>query len=932
MPSAQTDQAAQKESQEESPDEPQEEISPMPSAQAQASPKPNAKKTKKEDLENPKDIYLNFENTDLSNFINYMAETKKLNLIPDKSLEGAKVSLTIRDPLTIDGAWNIFLTVLEMAGFTIVQAGDVHKVIPKDQKTRQPLPAYINVPASTLPESDLTIRYVAILQNLNVEAIRELLDSMLSDKHELIAQKEVNGFIITDKSLNIKSAMKVIQELDSMGLPETIVVIKLQSANAVDVKELLNSLMKDQEAASPLARFLGKPTEGTTKYFPAGTKIIAEERTNSLILLGAPEPIKKIEDFITNHVDTSLKAVESPLHIYELQYTDASQIRDILQEVTAAPEGGPGQQASKYGAIRGGVKYFRTMIFTVDKDGNRLIVSSTDKEDWDLLRKTIEDLDKPQPQIAVEAMIVSIDANDTKQLGGAIRNKKHGQLGIGVDFQSAAPTGSPSLQTDSTGVTPISLLGNMISQLLPAQGSSVFSFGTPGTSTNPGIWGIFNTLKTQTSASILSQPFLTIANKTKASIEVGQNIQVPQEKQGDTTGLTGFVPLDANTKIEIEPTINLDGVIRMQVTVDINEFTNPMGTASTKRNLVTNVTVADGQVLVLGGFVKTQITESKQKTPILGDIPIIGWLFKGQQRIITKQYIFIFMTPTIIKPRQTPGMNLYTKMKLHQVTDELEDNIKTTKTRDPIFNWFFNADKENYSHKIIDYANARYQPTNVDIKNDPYYRSQTKQEEKRLKRMAAQESAMPPVESKTRLNMPPAQSTTKLDMSPAELSMPSASTESMKPTRSESTTKLDMPPAELGMPSANKQTQKQMVTPSQAAPQEREDTKTRRTQEIIQESVNQKKISTGQAQENNLQEQRQKLRELLAQQPQDNQQQTTQKEQLKEFIAPLPKRQQMKEFIAQQPDEIDETPQPTLNVDPSKRRKLKEFLSQADVT
>lgn len=671
-----------------------------------------------------KDIYLNFDNADLSNFVNYIAELRQMNLVVDKSIESVKISLTIREPLSVDGAWNVFLTVLEMGGFSIIKIpGDLDKepllfkVIPKDQKTTQPLPAYINVSPDTLPDNDINIRYVMFLTNMNVGDLEELLKSMLSDKGMEVPVKDVNGFVITDKSLNIKAAAKVLLELDQMGTAEAVTVIKLKTANAKDVKDLLDGLIKQPEI-SPLARLLGKTAEGTTSYFPPGTKVIAEERTNALILLGSPKVIKKIEEFVVDHIDIELQQAKSPLHVYELQYTDATQIADILKEVTATPDSVAGQAASKYGAIRGGVKYFKSMNFKVDKGGNRLIVSSTDKVDWKLLKKTIKDLDKPQPQVAIESMIVTIDVTDTKGIGGALRNKKHGTLGINIDAQSAGPADSPQLEYNPPA-NPISLLGNMINQITPQLGLSTLTFGA-----TKNIWGYLQALKSLSNATVLSQPFMTIANKTAANVVFGSEYRIEQETEG-SGGLTGYEPIDANTDLTITPQINLDGLVSMDIDLKIADFINPTQGSQTKRNLKTSVAVANGQVLVLGGFVSTNVTESISKTPILGDIPLLGWFFKWQQRKVIKQYIFIFLCPTIVKPRQIPGMDLYTKMKLHEATDRIEDGMVTKRVPDPVHNWFFNADKENYSHKVIDFANARYQPTTVDIKNDPYYRAQT---------------------------------------------------------------------------------------------------------------------------------------------------------------------------------------------------------------
>ncbi len=661
-----------------------------------------------------KDIYLNFENTDLTNFINYVGELKKLNIILDKMLQGVKISLTIREPLDIQGAWNIFLTVLEMSGFTLVKRGEVYVVIPRDRKLMQALPSFINVSPEALPDSDLVIRYVLFLNNIQVADVRDLLVSMLSQPSNVIDHRDVNGFIITDKSHNIKAAAKLLKELDQMGLQETVTVLKLSNANALDTKNLLQSLIARPDGGA-LARLLGKTAEGSTEYFPPGTRIFAEERTNSLILLGTNQAIDKIVDFIKKHIDTTLAGTESPLHIYELKHTDVVQVADILREVTQPPSDFvPGNQAARYGAIRGGVKYFRSMQFQADRDGNRLIVSSTDKNDWELLKKTIQDLDKPQAQVAVETFIVTVDVNDNKLLAGAIRNKKHGMLGRHIDFQSAALGTQPSLEEANDG-TPISLLGNMLSQLVLTQGTSALTFGKP---TN--IWAVFRALKTQTNARILSQPFLVIANKTRGTIEFGQERRVVNEESDGSIG-AGFRTASASTNLDLRPQINLDGLVNMELTLNIDEFTDPNANSKDIKVLKTHVTVANGQVLVLGGFVRTKVTENKAKTPLLGDIPILGWLFKRQERTVTRSYVFVFLSPTIIKPRTAPGMQLYTKMKLHDATDEIEESVETKRTIDPVHNWFFNPDKTNYSHKVIDFANARYQPTTVDINNDAYY-------------------------------------------------------------------------------------------------------------------------------------------------------------------------------------------------------------------
>jgi general secretion pathway protein D len=675
------------------------------------------------------DIYLNFENTELLNFVNYIAELKKINVIPDKTMTGTKISLSIRQPLTIEGAWRTFLTILEMANFSIVQSGDVYKIISKNKKLQEALPVYINVPLATLPDTEENIRYVTFLRNISVMQVKGLLSNMLGVPSTVLEQPNVNGFIITGKSNNIKSAMSVLEHLDQTGLQESVVFMRLKRANARDVKQLFDSLM-EQPKNSPLARLLGKQAESTTSYFSSTTKIIAEERRNALILLGNAQSIEKVEKFITEHIDTELKEAESPLHIYELQYADAEKIAEILSSVTSAAEleTEAGQKAAQYGVVRGGVKFFKNMKFKVDKEGNRLIVASSDKQDWDLLKKTIADLDKSQPQVAIETLIVTVNVTDTKQIGTQLRNKKHGLLGKGIDIQTANLS-----SVVPTTESPITLLGNMLSAVTSELGSTILTFGKA----TGGVWGALKLLKSITNTSILSQPFITIANNATSTISVGETRRIPVQLAVSDAGTiqnnsaVGFESKKVATKITISPQINIEGIIKFNIEVSLSEFLNDRGDTQV-RNLKTTAMVADGQVLVLGGFVKTKIDDSVNKTPLLGEIPILGWLFKNKKKTITKDYIFVFMSPSIIKPRQKAGSGIYTKMKLHEVTNKINASVELKKQHDPIQGWFFNDSKDDQAHKILDYANARFQPVTVDIANDPYYRSMTRQKEKQL--------------------------------------------------------------------------------------------------------------------------------------------------------------------------------------------------------
>ncbi len=663
---------------------------------------------------------LNFENVDLLSFVKEMADLKKINFIPAKELEGNKISLNIRNPVTLDKAWSILQTVLRSANFVMIQEGNVWKIAPRAGATHEPL-TYIGVNPDNIPNSDVMVRYIALLQNLKVtdDSIRGLLESMLGDPKTLIAQPDINAFIIADSGYNIKAAIRVLRELDQSGKPEMIEVIRLQESNAAQVKSILDTLIGKSDEQHPLAQLLRRKTDNVGSYFSKGTRIVADERTNSLYLLGVQESIARIEAFIKENFERRLLSqenVESPLKVYELQYADATQIAQILTEAIAPPDTELGQKASQYGYVLGGVKYFRKgMKIKADPDGNRLLVWSDDLNDWKLLKKTIKSLDIPQPQVAIETLIINVVSDDMREMGGQVRNKKHGMLGRGIDFQST-PIHSTIFEKDLAN-NPISLLGNLIQGLAGGVGQTLLTFGCES-----NIWGIFRILDSISKLSVVAQPFLSIANKYKANIVIGDSKRIVSATTGD---ISGFESIDALIDLKITPRINLDGVIDLKIDLTDDDFLNTAGTNMTKRNLVTNVSVADGQVLVIGGFTRLRVNEATTKVPILGDIPILGWLFKNKVKEIVKNHLLIFMSPTIIRPRSKPGANLYTQMKLDEARYWYDSVVPPAKSNDPLNDWFFDSAGTRFGKKLEDFSTGRYQPVTVDMKNDPYYRSKT---------------------------------------------------------------------------------------------------------------------------------------------------------------------------------------------------------------
>ena len=621
-------------------------------------------------------------------------------------MKGNKISFKTHAPLSKKETWNLFLSFLDIAGFAVIPHTDpkVFRITTVESARKSPLPAYIGVDYTLLPDSDEIIRYVYFLENASTETIKSIIDPLRSSSSQgLVELKEHKGFMLTDKSYNIKMLMKIIKELDKVSIPESMAILKLKNADAKQVQELYASLLPKEEPAS---RFFTKK-QPTSLYFPENTRIIAEPRTNTLILLGPVDAIKKIETFIIKYIDVELDQSYSPLFTYPLKYADAVTIADIMNNVTAF---GKESEAGKYGGVRGIDQYMRPMAFIPEKETNKLIIKGH-YEDYVKCKKIIDQLDEAQPQVAIEVLIVSVDINDQKSLGAQLRSKApgpNGLLGNNIKFQTSGLYNKSGIVTQTGNVSGTErLLGNLLNLVTGASpGTTLVQLGTDAL----GIWGIFQALQTVTDTEILSNPFLLATNNTKATVSLGEERRVVSSTVVGLTPQESQTADDANLEVNITPQINSDGMIVLKVSVTLDEFTNPLvPTDATKRtrNVTTNAILANKEVLALGGLVRSNIVTTESKVPVLGDIPILGWFFKNRSKQEIKQNLLILISTKIIAPRNDKDAREFTNYHVSDYNETLARMHSSTDSRDPIYHVFFEDKKEHKKRSSENFLTKR---------------------------------------------------------------------------------------------------------------------------------------------------------------------------------------------------------------------------------
>jgi general secretion pathway protein D len=663
-------------------------------------------------LSNDKDekIEFNFEDADLQTLVKQVEEFFDIVFITDemiqplaqggKAIKGNKITFKTNKLLSKQEAWDLFISFLSMAGFSVVPDADPKrfKIKTLEASKRSPIATFIGTDALSLPDNDEMVRYVYFIENSTLDTIKTIVDKLRSPVSDFIALTNHKGFILTDKAYNIKTLMQIVKELDKVSMPQSMSVLKLKRADARQVKDLYETLIKSESGGGNPQQFFQARKQPTSLYFPENTTIIAEPRTNALILLGTQDSIKKIEDFIIKNIDVDLDKPYSPLYVYPLKYADAATIADIMTQVTRFGQSTP---AGKSGGVRGPDKYMQSISFIPEKETNRLIIKGH-YEDYLAAKTVVDTLDQMQQQLAIEILILGISLNDQKQLGAQIRSKDpgaNGLVGNNVKFQTSGLYQTAGIVENSTATKGVEkLLGDLVKLAQGAvAGNTIITLGSDAF----GVSAILQAFESIANTRVISNPFVIATNKTPASISVGETRRVQTGTIVGTSEVATLGDEDANLTVTVTPQINSDGMIVLDLDVDIVDFvnlTNPNSATKTTRKIKTTTTVSDGEVLALGGLVRNTIRGQAKKTPILSQIPIIGYLFKNEAKQQTKDNLLILVS---VRNTSKEKVEKFNKERLDDYHGTLAEMERTAENKDPLYKAFF-APKLGSTEQVMD--------------------------------------------------------------------------------------------------------------------------------------------------------------------------------------------------------------------------------------
>ncbi|MCF6178621.1 MAG: type II secretion system secretin GspD [Geopsychrobacter sp.] len=585
-------------------------------------------------------ISLDFKDIELRDLIKTIAEMTGRNFVYDERVRG-KVTIISPSTMSKEEAYQLFLTVLNVKGFTLVESGRVNKIVPL-QTARQN-----NLPVSDEQKGESYVTRLIQLDNADAQALASsVLMPLIPKTSNLTVYLPTNTLIITDSAANIERLIKIIKLLDVPSSLNHFEVFKLKRADADEIAKIANSLLTKQ--ANPQRK-----RGGRNNAQPG--QVIAYPRTNTLLAVASTEEINLLRNLIET-LDTPSDQNRSNINVYYLKNADAETLAKTLNEImTGAKAAAPGKRS---GATSGKV------FITADKPTNSLLISAA-PEDLALVKQVIEKLDIRRNQVYVEALILELSMNATREIGASL------QGAVGINGQSVL-LGSSNLNTGSVGLS--GLVPDSTSTSLPSlltqtiKGLMIGGLFDPITTivdgktvTVPALSALIQLSETSKDINILSAPRLLTSDNEEAEIIVGANVPIITSRLTDSGGSSSLAQSvsierkDVALTLRFTPQVTEGNLVRLTIFQEITAISgvqignvDSVGPTFTKRQLRNTVLAEDGKTVVLGGLIGTNVQKTESKVPILGDIPLLGRLFRSTATTSEKTNLLVFITPRVI--------------------------------------------------------------------------------------------------------------------------------------------------------------------------------------------------------------------------------------------------------------------------------------------
>ena len=555
---------------------------------------------------------INLKGADIREFIDQVALISGQTFVVDPRVKG-QVSVVSSSPLTLTEVYQLFLSVMATHGFSVITQGDQARIVPNAE-------AKADANAGRSAPDRLETRLIQVQHGSATELI-PLIRPLVPQYGHLAAITSANAIIISDRSANIQRIEDLLRQLDQKGQNDYS-VLNLQHAWVMDTAEVLRNAVDRGQA------------KGTS-----GTQVIADGRTNRLILLGPPAARAKLVA-LAQSLDTPTSR-SANTRVIRLRHGDAKSLAETLGEISEKlkPETG-GETTGKP----------QTILIRADESLNALVLLA-EPDVVATLEDIVRQLDVPRAQVMVEAAIVEVsgDISDAVGVQWAVDARgDSGSLG-GTNFSGTGLAVGRVLQAirDNDNGTDNNTLANLPDGAIIGLGTD--SFGV-----------LITALSANSKSNLLSTPSLLTLDHQKAEILVGQN--VPFQTGSFTTSASGadnpFTTIerqDIGVTLKVTPHINEGASLRLEIEQEISSIAptsqgvNAVDLITNKRSIKSTILAENGQVIVLGGLIQDDVTQADSKVPLLGDIPLLGRLFRSTKETRIKRNLMVFLRPTVVR-------------------------------------------------------------------------------------------------------------------------------------------------------------------------------------------------------------------------------------------------------------------------------------------
>ena len=574
------------------------------------------KKAPKEPKEETRYITIDFDDVDIRLFVKFISELTGKNFVIDKGVKG---TVTIISPtkITIDEAYKVFESVLEVHGYTTVPAGSITKIIPAVQARSKDIETRLQKEAIT--PQDKVVTQLVPLRYADPNEVKKLFTPMISKSSVIVSYPPTGMLIVTDVLSNIKRLLEITDAIDVEGIGEEISVVPLEHATASVMAKFLTDLFQKKIRKLKKGVFEGSII-----------RIVSDERTNVLIILASEDDTEKIKQLI-KLLDKVTPRGEGDIHVIYLQNANAEDLAKVLMALPSkqakAPKKGKAPVISKEVQI------------VADKATNSLVITAK-KDDFVVLEDVIGKLDIARRMVYIEALLMEVSTSK--------------KFEVGVEWQAAQPFGS--IDGRDVAVFGSSFGGE---KFIPQ--ASGFSFGVLGDTITIGgvpffsLGAVVKAFQSDSDVRILSTPQILTTDNEEAEITVGKNVPyVTSRQQPTTTGTdySNYEYRDVGVTLKLTPQINQEKLVRLKVSQEVTQLADQTLTdrpTTFKRLAKTTVIVKDGNTVVIGGLIDETSSKGQYMVPCLGGVPGLGWLFKSVSSSGGATNLYVFLTPRIIE-------------------------------------------------------------------------------------------------------------------------------------------------------------------------------------------------------------------------------------------------------------------------------------------